>query len=86
MVPSLQVVHILELNGHIDSRHNLHSPILSYMTPMIVVLLKLIGSVKQMRACQTGELLTLLSSPPERPNVEDSGEMVKKTTIISWCT
>jgi hypothetical protein len=86
MVPSLQVVHILELNGHIDRRHNLHSPILSYMTPMIVVSLQLIGTVEQVRACQTGELLALLSSPPERPDVENSGEVVEKSTIIPGST
>jgi hypothetical protein len=82
MVPSLQVVHILELNGHIDRRHNLYSPILSYVTPMIVMSLKQIGSVEQMRACQTGELLALLSSPSEGPDVENSGEVIEKSTII----
>jgi hypothetical protein len=86
MVPSLQIVHILELNGHIDRRHNLHSPILSYMTPMIVVSLQLIGTVEQMRACQTGKLLALLFSPPERPDVENSGEMVENSPVIPGST
>jgi hypothetical protein len=86
MVPSLQIVHILELNGHIDRRHNLHSPILRYMTPMIVVSFQLTSTVEQMRACQTGELLALLSSPSERPDVENSGEVIEKSTIIPRST
>jgi hypothetical protein len=86
MVPSFEVVHILELNGHIDVRHNLHSPILSYMAALICVSLKVFSCVKQMRACQTGILLAVFTSSPERADVQDRGEMVEKTTIISWCT
>jgi hypothetical protein len=56
------------------------------MTPLICVLLKELGRVEQMRACQTGKLLAGLTSPPERPDVQDRGEMVEKSTVISRST
>jgi hypothetical protein len=86
MVPSFEVVHILELNRHIDVRHNLHSPILSYMAALICVSMKAFSCVNQMRACQTWILLAVFTSPTQCADVEDGREMVEKTTIISWCT
>jgi hypothetical protein len=56
------------------------------MTPLKFVFLKELGRIKQKRACQTGILLTIFTSPPERPDIQDCGEMVDKSTVISWST
>jgi hypothetical protein len=56
------------------------------MTTMKFVFLKVLGSIKQMRAGQTWILLAVFTSPPERTDIQDRGEMVDKPTVISWST
>jgi hypothetical protein len=86
MAPTLKVVRIFELNGRIDSRHNLHSTVFIYMTTMKFVFFKELGRIKQFRAGQTGILLALFTGPPERTDIKDRGEMVDKPTVISRST